>query len=86
MSKVKTNRIGDYIRVLVSDPVIGNVKGKAAKVLDVFTKGVVVEFQIPDTKYPSRASGTQYTHAVGETCPVAFFEHSEVQRIPRLLN
>ena len=77
MSKVKTNKIGDakhthnvgdYIRVLVSDPAIGNTKGKAAKILDVFTSGVVVKFQLP------------------ETCPVAFFEHSEVQRIPRLLN
>ena len=77
MSKVKTNKIGDakhthnvgdYIRVLVSDPVIGNVKGKTAKILDVFTQGVIVEFQIP------------------ETYSTAFFEHSEVHRIPRSLN
>lgn len=40
---------GTFVKVLVDDTTIQNVRGKRAKVTDIFELGVVVEFQIIET-------------------------------------
>ena len=46
MNTIKT---GTFVEVLVDDATIQNVRGKRAKITDVFELGAVVEFQVPET-------------------------------------